>query len=89
MLNYLSVKTAFIFINMCQKNTYLYLSNVIVYMKIPNYDVEDEKKNNFKQLYDFMPNRSFMMHCITLRAKMIKFTSGKVLIWKVWRLLMF
>ena len=30
-------------------------------MKIPNYDVEDDIVSNFRQLYDFMPDRSFRM----------------------------
>ena len=30
-------------------------------MKIPNYDVEDDMVSNFKQLYKFMPDRSFRM----------------------------
>ena len=30
-------------------------------MKIPNYDVEDDTVKNFKQLYDFMPDRCFRM----------------------------
>ena len=30
-------------------------------MIIPNYDVEDDMVSNFRQLYDFMPDRSFRM----------------------------
>ena len=30
-------------------------------MKIPNYDVADDVLSNFKQLYDFMPNKCFRM----------------------------
>ena len=30
-------------------------------MKIPNYDAEDDVVSNFKQLYDFMPDRCFRM----------------------------
>ena len=33
---------------------------VIIYMEIPNYD-KKEPTNNFKQLYDCMPERCFMM----------------------------
>ena len=33
---------------------------VIIYTKIPNYDKE-ETSNNFKQLYDYMPDRYFRM----------------------------
>ena len=30
-------------------------------MRLENYDVEDEDNVNFKELYDFMPNRCFRM----------------------------
>ena len=30
-------------------------------MRIPNYDAEDDTVSNFKQLYDFMPNKCFRM----------------------------
>ena len=30
-------------------------------MKIPNYDTDDKVTSNFKQLYDFMPDRCFRM----------------------------
>ena len=30
-------------------------------MKIPNYDVKDDMVSNFRQFYDFMPDRSFRM----------------------------
>ena len=33
---------------------------VIIYMEIPNYD-KKETTNNFKQLYDCMPDRCFRM----------------------------
>ena len=33
---------------------------VIIQMKIPRYD-KKETSNNFKQLYDYMPNRCFRM----------------------------
>ena len=33
---------------------------VIIWMEIPNYD-KKETTNNFKQLYDYMPDRCFRM----------------------------
>ena len=30
-------------------------------MKIPNYDIDDDVKTNYKQLYIFMPNQCFRM----------------------------
>ena len=30
-------------------------------MRIPNFDIEDDVVSNFKQLYDFMPNKCFRM----------------------------
>ena len=30
-------------------------------MRMPNYDAEEDTVSNFKQLYDFMPNKCFRM----------------------------
>ena len=30
-------------------------------MKIQNYDIEDDENNDFVQLHDFMPDKSFRM----------------------------
>ena len=30
-------------------------------MKIPNYDIDDDAVTNYKQLYNFMPNKCFRM----------------------------
>ena len=40
--------------------TYLNLSNILIYMEIPNYDRHD-KNNDFKQLYGYMPNDTFRL----------------------------
>ena len=30
-------------------------------MEIPNYDSNSDKTNNYKQLYEYMPNKTFRM----------------------------
>ena len=30
-------------------------------MKIPNYDIDDDAKTNYKRLHKFMPNKCFRM----------------------------
>ena len=34
---------------------------ITYYMKIQNYDIQDDENNDFVQLHDFMPNRCFRM----------------------------
>ena len=40
---------------------YLNLSNILIYMEIPNYDSGDKSNNGFKQLHKYMPKNTFRM----------------------------
>ena len=42
-------------------STYLKLSNILIYMDIPNYDSGDKLDNGFTQLHKFMPKNTFRM----------------------------
>ena len=43
------------------KTAYLNLSNILIYMEIPNYDSIDKSNDGFKQLHKYMPKDTFRM----------------------------
>ena len=42
-------------------STYLKLSNILIYMDIPNYDSGEKSNIGFKRLYSYMPENTFRM----------------------------